>query len=267
MQAETVFCPSFFIVRGYSSFGFFSFELCRLAALLHLGSELVVVMSIAVLPKSSSASPSTTVSLTGPPPTLPTPILTFLKWLELTTGRDKLLRLVQYSSKFIVQTLRDLHYSNDIIDRLTKGASSVGQTRKLIRFFRSLEFLNDFLKATAVTDEFERIAAMIRAFSFCMWMLMDHVQWLHKAGYIKLDNIKTVDTVHSQSWFYGLFVSAVICVYKLTALNTKREKLLKTITTAPNSGIATTSSSGTVATVDASPSASMAVLMRNVRSK
>jgi hypothetical protein len=122
----------------------------------------------------------------------------FLKWLELTQGRDKLYRLVQYGSKFVIQQMKEHGGDKDTIDRLSKGASAVGMTRKLMRFFRSVEYMNEFLKAVNVKDEFERYVSMLKAASLFVWMVADHIQWLNKAGYLKLGATPKIDEVHSK---------------------------------------------------------------------
>jgi hypothetical protein len=135
---------------------------------------------------------------------LPSEVLTFLKWLEATTGRDKVYRFVAYFSKWVVQVLKDNKWNPDLAERLTKGASTIGQTRKLMRFFRSLEYLQEFLKSFGVKDDLERFVSLFKAFSLGVWMAADHLQWLHKAGYLKLnDSIKRIDEIHSKAWFWG----------------------------------------------------------------
>ena len=78
------------------------------------------------------------------PPSLPPELLRSLLWLEKTEGRDKLLRLVVYSTKFVVDSLR-LYAANppvDVIKRMRSGAAMVATSRKLFRMFRSLESVN-----------------------------------------------------------------------------------------------------------------------------
>jgi len=146
---------------------------------------------------------------------LPKPVLTFLKWLEITQGRDKLLRFVAYFSKFVVQVMKDNGISPDWQQRLSKGGSAIGQTRKLIRFFRAIEYTNEFLKSFSIKDDFERYVSLFKAASLGAWMIADHIQWLQKAGYLKLTNMKSIDETHSKAWLYGLAAGAVLAIYKL----------------------------------------------------
>lgn len=149
------------------------------------------------------------------PTSLPPVVLTFLKWLEQTSGRDKVYRFVAYFSKWVVQTMKQNNISPDWAERLNKGGSAIGQTRKLMRFFRSLEYVNEFLKSFTIKDEVERYLSLFKAFSLGVWMVADHIQWMQKAGYLKLADLKKIDELHSKGWFYGLLTGIIICLYKL----------------------------------------------------
>jgi hypothetical protein len=73
--------------------------------------------------------------------------------------------------------MRDNKISPDIADRLAKGASTIGQTRKLMRFFRSVEYVQEFLKSLQVKDDAEKYLSLFKAFSLFVWMVADHAQW------------------------------------------------------------------------------------------
>jgi peroxin-11B len=146
---------------------------------------------------------------------LPEPVPRFLKWLKKTEGRDKLYRLVAYGSKIPIHLLKTNGGDKDLIDRLSKGAKSVGQTRKLMRMFRSLEFIQDLLKAVQVKDPISRVLTVLKSTSLAIWMLVDHYQWMGKAGYLKLENEKRLAQIHSKAWFYGLLAGLLNEAYKL----------------------------------------------------
>lgn len=148
------------------------------------------------------------------PASLPQPVLTFLKWQEATTGRDKVLRLVAYFTKYVVHTMKQNAISPDWQKRLASGASQIGTTRKLIRFFRAVEYFNEFLKALAIKDDVEKYLSLWKAFWLAVWMMCDHVQWLQKAGYLKLVDLKKIDEYHSKGWFFGLAAGFIIAAYK-----------------------------------------------------
>jgi len=163
-----------------------------------------------------------------PPPTLPAQVLTFLTWLEKTQGRDKLYRFIVYFSKWFIQTCNQHNVDPDIIARLASGASVVATSRKLFRFFRSLDYAEEALLSLALVDPVERLASIIKGGSLSVWLFCDHIQWLHKAGYIKVGpvSLKKIDTVYNQAWFFGLLFGCLLCIYRLTKLR-QEEKLLR----------------------------------------
>jgi len=150
------------------------------------------------------------------PTSLPPVALTFLKWQEATTGRDKVLRFIAYFSKYVIHVMQAQEISPDWQKRLKSGASNIGTTRKLIRFFRMFEYLNELLKCQTIKDDAERYLAYWKSFWLAVWMGMDHIQWLNKVGYIKVasENLKKVDEYHSKGWLFGLVAGFIIAAYK-----------------------------------------------------
>lgn len=53
--------------------------------------------------------------------------------------------------------------------------------------------MNEFLKALTVKDDVEKYLSLWKAFWLTIWMCMDHIQWLQKAGYLKLVDLKKID--------------------------------------------------------------------------
>jgi len=148
----------------------------------------------------------------------------FFKWQESTAGRDKLLRLVAYFSKVIVDILNRANADKDTIQRIQKGASAVGVSRKLIRFFRSVEYVHEFVTSLSMKDETEKYLTLGKNASLAIWMLCDHIQWLNKAGYLKLASTKTIDEYHSKGWFFGLLLGIIISLYKLKSVSEELKK-------------------------------------------
>jgi len=46
-------------------------------------------------------------------------------------------------------------------------------------------------------------------------MVCDHLQWLNKAGYVKLTDVKFYDEWHSKGWFLGLLAGFLTAAYKM----------------------------------------------------
>ena len=155
---------------------------------------------------------------------LPVQVLRFLAWLKKTEGRDKLYRLVAYGSKIPIHYLKTNGGDKELIARLSSGAKSVGTSRKLMRMFRSLEFLQDLLKSFSTKDLISQYLQMIKSTFLAIWMLLDHYQWLGKAGYVKIQNDKLLATYHSKAWFIGLFAGICGEGYKFSKSENKNMK-------------------------------------------
>ena len=136
--------------------------------------------------------------------------LTFLEWLKKTDGRDKLYRLVAYGSKIPIHILKETGGDKVTIERLSKGAKAVGLSRKLMRMFRSLQFLQDFLQSSTLHDPVERALTSLKSAALFVWMIVDHAQWFDKVGYITLQNEKKLAEIHSKAWFIGLLLGAIL---------------------------------------------------------
>ncbi|KAI8913629.1 peroxisomal biogenesis factor 11 [Gorgonomyces haynaldii] len=91
-----------------------------------------------------------------------------------------------------------------------------------MRMFRSLQFIQDFLVGLGVADPIEKGLSLFKAFSLAVWMIVDHLQWMHKVGYIKLEAEKRLSEIHSKAWFFGLLSGVVLSGYKLQALYKKK---------------------------------------------
>lgn len=73
---------------------------------------------------------------------------------------------------------------------------SVVTARARVRVFR---YVQEFLKSLTVKDDVERYLGLFKAFWLAVWMSMDHIQWLQKAGYLKLADLKKIDEVSGRN--------------------------------------------------------------------
>lgn len=155
---------------------------------------------------------------------LPASVLKFLEWLKKTEKRDKLYRLVAYGSKIPMSMLDE---KSEAYMRLKKGSSAVGLTRKLMRMFRSLQFLQDFLQAANAksADLVVKYLSSLKAVALMIWMLVDHVQWFEKVGYLKFEKatLQRMSNIHSKSWFFGLLFGLILNILKFKTLTAAKE--------------------------------------------
>ena len=94
-----------------------------------------------------------------------------------------------------------------------------------------LRFLQSALESVALTDPLERVADSLKNLSLALWLLFDHIQWLNKAQYTRLqpDTIKRIDILHSQSWFSGLLFAALLALYRLRQLVRQEQAIVSAV--------------------------------------
>ena len=97
------------------------------------------------------------------------------------------------------------------------------------RLLRDVRYVQDALASFAVADPLERTASALKGCSLALWLLCDHIQWLSRAGYVRLQptTLKTIDAYHSQAWFSGLLFAAVLALYRLQQLVKQEQQLVE----------------------------------------
>ena len=96
-------------------------------------------------------------------------------------------------------------------------------------------YLQAALESFALSDPFERTASSLKGVSLALWLLFDHVQWLNKAGYLRIQprTLQRIDAYHSQAWFSGLLFAALLALYRLQQL-VKQERAIVAAAAASN---------------------------------
>lgn len=126
--------------------------------------------------------------------------------LESTSGKDKVLKLIQYSSKTLVESIKLLNQISSIkelISRIPPAFSSNLDTisrqfdisRKLYRFGRTLDA---FAKMRGLLNEKNQIVqfmGMMSLFFNATWFMCDHVQYLHQIKVLESDPLLRLNKV------------------------------------------------------------------------
>ncbi|PRP83577.1 hypothetical protein PROFUN_09126 [Planoprotostelium fungivorum] len=110
-----------------------------------------------------------------------------VRFMDTTAGRDKIVRLLQYSSRFFGWWL----VNNNRLD-LAKKFSSIeahaSMARKVFRLFKSIAHLQTAAKTwMQETDTVVSLTTVIQNLSLAIWLYYDHVIWAHKLGLIQRD--------------------------------------------------------------------------------
>ncbi|KAJ5164308.1 Peroxisomal biogenesis factor 11 [Penicillium coprophilum] len=152
----------------------------------------------------------------------------WLRFVATTVGRDKLLRTIQYFSRFYAWYLYRTNKPQSAIDPYNAVKKQFGTTRKIMRIGKFLEHL----KAAAIAfdnknpvDPVLRYLAIGRQLGYAGYLTLDAVTVIDAIGIRKLASAKRLQDSAYRSWGAGLIFSAVAGVYTLVRLQEKEKTI------------------------------------------
>jgi predicted AlkP superfamily phosphohydrolase/phosphomutase len=152
----------------------------------------------------------------------------WLRFVATTVGRDKLLRTIQYFSRFYAWYLYRTNKPQSAIDPYNAVKKQFGTTRKIMRIGKFLEHL----KAAAVAfdnkspvDPVLRYLAIGRQLGYAGYLTLDAVTVIDVIGIRKLSSAKRVQDSAYRSWAAGLIFSTVAGIYTLVRLQEKEKTI------------------------------------------
>jgi peroxin-11B len=155
----------------------------------------------------------------------------YLKYVSTTVGRDKLLRTIQYFSRFYAWYLYRTNALPSSIAPFEAIKKQFGLARKLMRVGKNVEHF----KAAAVAydakgqDPFLKYCAVGRQLGYGGYLTLDALTYLDAAGIRPSPAAKRLSREAYKSWFAGLAFSALSGVYSLYRLRERETKLNKEI--------------------------------------
>lgn len=153
----------------------------------------------------------------------------YLKYVSTTVGRDKLLRTIQYFSRFYAWYLFRTNALPSQIAPFEAIKKQFGLARKLMRVGKNVEHF----KAAAVAadakgmDPFVKYCAVGRQLGYAGYLTLDMATYLDAAGIRKSDVAKRLSREAYKSWFVGLFFSALSGAYGLYRLRERELRVSK----------------------------------------
>ncbi|OQD95916.1 hypothetical protein PENSOL_c018G06946 [Penicillium solitum] len=152
----------------------------------------------------------------------------WLRFVATTVGRDKLLRTIQYFSRFYAWYLYRTNKPHSAIDPYNAVKKQFGTTRKIMRIGKFLEHL----KAAAVAfdnkspvDPVLRYLAIGRQLGYAGYLTLDAITVIDVIGIRKLSSAKQLQQSAYRSWAAGLIFSTVAGVYTLVRLQEKEKTI------------------------------------------
>ncbi|TVY17036.1 Peroxisomal membrane protein [Lachnellula arida] len=153
----------------------------------------------------------------------------YLKFVATTVGRDKLLRTLQYFSRFYAWYLFRTNGSPSEIAPFDAIKKQFGLARKLMRVGKNVEHF----KAAALAadskslDPVIKYCAVGRQLGYAGYLSFDAATVLDAAGIRKFEAAKRFQREAYKCWAVGLFFSTVSGLYSLYDLRVQASKIDK----------------------------------------
>lgn len=155
----------------------------------------------------------------------------YLKYISTTVGRDKLLRTIQYFSRFYAWYLYRTNALPSSIAPFETIKKQFGLARKLMRVGKNVEHF----KAAALAydaksqDQFLKYLAVGRQLGYGGYLTLDATTYLDAAGIRTSVWAKRLSREAYRFWMAGLLCSAISGIYSLYQLREKETRLNKEI--------------------------------------
>ncbi|TVY73196.1 Peroxisomal membrane protein PMP27 [Lachnellula suecica] len=153
----------------------------------------------------------------------------YLKFVATTVGRDKLLRTLQYFSRFYAWYLFRTNGSPSEIAPFEAIKKQFGLARKIMRVGKNVEHF----KAAAMAadskslDPVIKYCAVGRQLGYAGYLTFDAVTVIDAVGIRKFEGAKRMQREAYKCWATGLFFSAVSGLYSLYNLKQQESRIDK----------------------------------------
>jgi len=138
-----------------------------------------------------------------------------IKYLETHNGRDKIVRTIQYGSRFLSWYLSQ-HNAADSAKKLKVLEDSSSMSRKVFRLAKSLQHFQSAGKTfLAESDGVIKITTVVQQLALALWLLYDHVIWAGKLGLVKTDKMPTYARRANIFWLVAMLMGIVKSLYQL----------------------------------------------------
>ncbi|KAL8662306.1 MAG: hypothetical protein Q9202_004835 [Teloschistes flavicans] len=155
----------------------------------------------------------------------------YLRFVATTVGRDKLLRTLQYFSRFYAWYLFRTNAPTRLIAPFEAIKKQFALTRKALRLGKNVEHFKAAVTAmddTKARDEFLRYCAVGRQLGYALYLSFDMATYLDTAGIWKLETAKKLQKDAYRAWFVGLLFNTVAGIYTLWGLRQRTQEVNKT---------------------------------------
>ncbi|XP_022837336.1 peroxisomal membrane protein 11B [Spodoptera litura] len=144
-----------------------------------------------------------------------------------TTGRDKLARLIQYTSRLVWHQLEIRNANKYSVDRIKNLELTFSSFRKILRLGRCIDICYTALNSMHIEDPILRVTLTISKLAHALFLYSDHIVWLTKSGFLKTDSEKWNRTAN-KFWLISIIANLARDFYEIVHLmGLHRTSLLK----------------------------------------
>ncbi|KAJ3541384.1 hypothetical protein NM208_g4639 [Fusarium decemcellulare] len=139
----------------------------------------------------------------------------FVRFISTILGRDKLMRLLQFSCRLRLWALSKENSSAVSVERWESLSRNLGLTRKLLRFGKNIEQF----QAAALTlgtkseDYFLRDIAIIRQLLAAAYLTCDNATILNSLGFYTWKSARSIERQASKLWLSTVICSIITQLY------------------------------------------------------
>lgn len=152
----------------------------------------------------------------------------YLRFVATTVGRDKVLRTLQYFSRFFAWYLYRTNHPQSAIDPFNSIKKNFSTTRKVLRIGKFVEHFKAAALAydnKSLADPVLRYLAVGRQLGYAGYLTLDTVTAIDTIGVRKLAASKRLQDNAFRCWMAGLMCSAVAGIYTSWRLQEKEKTL------------------------------------------
>ncbi|MES1910933.1 MAG: hypothetical protein MHM6MM_003451 [Cercozoa sp. M6MM] len=152
-----------------------------------------------------------------------------LKHLNTANGRDKLGKMIQYASRFLMWALLSRDPDSELGMRFKGLFMMTRDARKLTRLFKVLNeyatVRNALLKAKD-TDRVVLVLTVLSRLGFAYYWCNDNLVYLSKAKFLSRD-IKFHGKQATKGWAFGVLATLALLLYKLRQMKQREAALTR----------------------------------------
>jgi len=134
-----------------------------------------------------------------------------------TTGRDKLFRLCQYSTRLLWAIYLKIGADKDTVNRLKDLEYTLSSSRKLLLLGRSVDVLYSAFQTIRLPDHVLRLTLTLSRISSSFYLMCDHLVWFGRVGLLDINKKKWTD-LSMKFWMYAIMMNLIRDAYELLHL-------------------------------------------------